>query len=270
MTTLLYIVIAIAAVVFAFKFNLFIGLGVSAVILAYGIYAYIPAFYVVKANKAYQAGDFEESKKWYKKAYDTNRAKLNFKISYAYILMRTGDMDEAETVLDRIIRVKALKPEQKNQAKQQRCMVYFKQGRIDEAIEEANEIFDNGNYKNTVLYGMLGYFKYLTEDVDDALKFCLEAYEYNDEDRDIMDNLSLCYYKKGEYEKAKELSDKIISGNPQFVEAYFHGAQIAVKCGNYETAKEYLEKIPDCRWSNMTTVTREEVEQLTKEVEAKL
>ncbi len=267
--SVIYVICAVILVVIAYKFNIWLGLGLTAFILAYGIYSYIPSFYVIKANKAYQDGDFEESKKWYKKAYDTNRAKLTMKVSYAYILLRTGDNDEAEAVLDRIIRAKGIKPEQKKQAKQQRCMVYFKQGRLDEAMEEAYEIFDGGNYKNTTLYGMLGYFKYLHDDVDDALKFCLEAYDYNNEDRDIMDNLSLCYYKKGEYEKAKEISDKIISENPKFVEAYYHGAQIAVKCGNYETAKEYLEKIPGCRWSNMTTVTHEEVDRLTKEVEEK-
>ncbi len=268
--TIIYILCAAILIVLAYKFNILLGLGITALLLAYGIYSFIPNYYVIKANKAYQAGDFNESKKWYKKAYDTGRAKINIKISYAYILLRTGDTDEAEDVLNRIIRVKGVKPENKLKAKQQRCMVYFKQGRLDEALEEAYEIYDNGNYKNTTLYGMLGYFKYLNDDVDEALRFCLEAYEYNSDDRDIMDNLSLCYYKKGEYEKARELSDKIISSNPQFVEAYYHGAQIAVKCGNYETAREYLDKIPGCRWSNMTTVTHEEVEELTKEIEDKI
>ena len=264
------ILVAAIAIYFAYKFSLWLGIAVTAAVIIYAIYAIMPALYEIQANKAYQAGDFNKSRDWYKKAVDTNRAKINTKTSYAYILMRTGDIDLAETVLNGIIRTKGVKPAEKNYAKQQRCMVYFKQGKLDEAIEEANEIFDDGNYKNTTLYGMLGYFKYLTEPVEDALKFCLEAYEYNSDDRDITDNLSLCYYKKGDYEKAKELSDKIISQNPQFVEAYYHGAQIAVKCGEYEKAKEYLEKIPDCRWSNMTTVTHEEVEKLIEEVNEKL
>lgn len=267
--TTIYILCVIILIVIAFKFNVLLGLGITALIMAYAVYALTPNFYVIKANKAYQIGDFEESKRWYKKAYDTNRAKLNIKISYAYILLRTGDADEAEDVLNRIIRTKGVKPEQKNKAKQQRCMVYYKQGRLEEALEEAYEIFDNGNYKNTTLYGMIGFFKILRGD-DDTFDFCLEAYEYNSDDRDITDNLSICYYKNGDYEKARELSDKIIAENPQFVEAYYHGAQIAVKCGNYENAMEYLKKIPDCRWSSMTTVSREEVEELTKEVEAKL
>jgi tetratricopeptide (TPR) repeat protein len=268
--TIVYVICTAILIILAYKFNIWLGLGVTAILLAIGIYSFIPSFYELKGNKAYQIGDFKQSKDWYKKAYDTNRAKISTKISYAYILMRTGDMEEAENVLNIIIRTKGVKPEQKKNARQQRCMVYYKQGRLEEALEEAYEIFDNGNYKNTTLYGMLGYFKYLHDSPQEALEFCLEAYEYNSDDRDIMDNLSLCYYKLGEYEKAKEISDKIISANPQFVEAYYHGAQIAVKCGNYDTAKKYLDKIPDCRWSNMTTVTHEEVDRLTKEVDERI
>lgn len=267
---LIYAILAAVVVYFAYKFNLWLGLAVTAAIVIYAVYALIPSFYEIQAKKAFGNADFKKSRDWYKKAVGTNRAKVNTKTSYAYVLMRTGDLDLAETVLNGIIRTKGVKPADKNFAKQQRCMVYYKQGRMDEALEEAEEIFDGGNYKNTTLYGMLGFFKYLTEPAEDALKFCLEAYEYNSDDRDITDNLSLCYYKMGEYEKARELSEKIISENPQFVEAYYHGAQIAVKCGEYAKAKEYLEKIPDCRWSNMTTVSHEEVDELTKEVEAKL
>ncbi|MCC8169101.1 MAG: tetratricopeptide repeat protein [Oscillospiraceae bacterium] len=268
--TLIYIICFVILVVIAYKFNVLLGAALTLAAVAFGIYSLIPSFYVLKANKAYQAGDFEEAKRQYKKAYDTNRAKLDTKVSYAYILLRTNEADEAERVLDKIIRTKGVKPEQKKKAKQQRCMVYYKQGRLDEALEEAYEIFDNGNYKNTTLYGMIGFFKYLRDDPEDALEFCLEAYEYNSDDRDIMDNLSLCYYKLGQYDKAKEISDKIISANPQFVEAYYHGAQIAVKCGEYKTAEEYLDKIPGCRWSSMTTVTHEEVDNLIKEVREKL
>ncbi|MCI5604957.1 MAG: tetratricopeptide repeat protein [Clostridia bacterium] len=268
--TIVYIICTAILVVLAYRFNVLLGLGITALFLAYGIYSFIPNYYTIKGNKAYQEGDFEESKKWFKKSYDTKRAKVNTRVSYAYILMRTGDFETAEQILNSIIRAKGVKPEQKNNAKQQRCMVYFKQGKLEEALEEAYEIFDNGNYKNTMLYGMLGYFKYLHDAPEDALKFCLEAYEYNSDDRDITDNLSLCYYKLGDYEKAREYSDKIIAENPQFVEAYYHGAQIAVKCGDYATAKEYLDKIPSCRWSQMTTVTQEEVDSLAREVKSRL
>ena len=39
-------------------------------------------------------------------------------------------------------------------------MVYYKQGRLDEAIEDAQSMMNEG-YRNSSIYGMLGYFKLL-------------------------------------------------------------------------------------------------------------
>ena len=58
---------------------------------------------------------------------------------------------------------------------------------------------------------MLGYFKILKEPMsDDTFNFCCEAYDYADDNRDICDNMLICYYNRGEYEKAKEISDIIL------------------------------------------------------------
>ncbi len=263
----LYLILGIIVIVFAFKFNTFLGIGIIAAIVLFGIYHFIPSYYAMKGNQAFSAGDDEGAVMWYKKAYDTGRTKIELKSSYAYLLLRTGRADDAEKILDPIIRVKGITPEKKNVAKQQRCMVYYKQGRLDEAIEEAEEIFDGGNYVNTTLYGMLGYFKLLKNGAsEDTLKFCEEAYEYNDEDRDITDNLSLCYYNRGRYEEAEKLSDAVIKHAPEFLEGYYHGAQIAVKLNNYKKAQEYIDKISECKRTAMTTVSEEEVEELAKEV----
>ena len=265
--SIIYFISTVIILVVAFKINVWLGIAAIVLLLLYGLYTVLPTIYEINGNRAFAAGNYEASKAWYKKAYDTHRSKVRTRITYSAILLRTGDNDEAETVLNAIIRAKGAKPDVKNHAKQQRCMVYCKQGRMDEAMEEAMELFENG-YKNTAMYGMIGYFKLLRgDDIDETTKFCEEALEYNDDDRDIMDNLSICYYKKGEYEKAKELSDKIIESNPTFVEAYFHGAQIAEKLGNYKTALEYLDKIPECTRSFMTTVSEDEIAALRGGVE---
>lgn len=263
----LYLILGIVIIVLAFRFNVWLGIGLIAAIVLFGIYHFIPAYYAMKGNQAFRAGDDDGAVMWYKKAYDTGRTKIEFKSSYAYLLLRTGNADEAERILDSVIRVKGVAQEKKNIAKQQRCMVYYKQGRLDEAIEEAEEVFDGGNYVNTTLYGMLGYFKLLKDGYsEDTLKFCEEAYEYNDEDRDITDNLSLCYYNHGRYDEAEKLSDAVIKLAPEFLEGYYHGAQIAVKQNNYKKAKEYTDAISKCRRTAMTTVSEEEVEELVKEV----
>ena len=262
----LMFVVGIVIVVFAFKFNLWLGFAVLAALLAYLVYSNSPTFYMTKGNMAFQAGDEEEALAWYKKAYDTGKTNVKFKSSYAYLLLRTGKADEAEEILNPIIRVKALEPAKRNMAKQQRCMVYYKQGRLDEAIEEALELYNDG-YKTTNLYGMLGFFMLLADKpLDETLKICEEAYDFNKENRDILDNLSLCYYRMGRYEDAEKVSNELLETQTDFVEGYYHGAQIALKLGKNDKAKEYVEKIDSCKRSSMTTVSEEEVEALKQEV----
>ncbi len=263
---LLYVVLAVIVIIAAFKFNILLGLGILAALALYGAYRYIPSYYAMKGNKAYAAGNDEEACEWYRKAYDTGRTKVQLKTSYAYILTKTGRYDEAEKVLDPIVRVKSLAPEKKNPAKIQRCMVYYKQGRLDEAMDDAMDIYNSG-FRNSNLYGMLGLFKLLRgDDLNETLSFCKEAYEYNGDNRDIMDNLSLCYYNMGEYVEAEKISDKLISGQDSFLEAYYHGAQIALKLNKKDKAREYLAGIDRCGRSELTTVSVDEIETLKKEL----
>lgn len=103
-------------------------------------------------------------------------------------------------------------------------MVYYKQGRLDEAIEDAQSMMNEG-YRNSSVYGMLGYFKLLrNDDLDETTKLCEEAYDYNSDDRDIKDNLSICYFRKGEYEKAEKylmnLSWRHLTLSRAFITAY--------------------------------------------------
>lgn len=267
--TLLYILAACAAVFFAFNINVWAGVALVAVIIGAGIYYYIPRYYAAKGNQAYYAGDDEKAYQLYKKSYETGRSTVNIKASYAYVLMRTGREDEAEKVLDPIIRVKSLDPKKRNMAKQQRCMVYYRQGRLDEAIEEVQALFDDG-YINSNVYGMLGFFKLLRgDDLNETLKICEAAYEYNKDNRDILDNLAMCYYRLKRYEDAERISNELLEKSDSFVEGCYHGAQIAVALGKYGRAEEILEKLPECKRSAMTTVSEEQIEELKREIESK-
>lgn len=252
---------AIVAVAACFLFNKWLGVAALAISICIMIYSMVPAYYARKGNFAFASGNEQETLKWYEKAVATGRANIVIKISYAFVLLKTGNPEKAETVLNEILMQKKIPEDKRNMAKQNRCMVYYKLGRLDEAIEEAEELFEN--YKNTTMYGMLGYFKILNnEDLDSLLEFCLEAYDFNSDDRDIMDNLSIVYYKRGEYDKAREISQKLIKTAPKFIEAYYHGAQIAEKCGDIDAAKEILEDIEDCTRSYMTTVSQREIDEL--------
>ena len=111
---LIAVLIALAIIIVAFKFNVFLGIAVAIVAIGVGIYNFLPTYYAINGNKAFEIGDEDRAREWYKKACETGRANVKLKSSYAYVLLRTGYADEAEKVLDPIIRVKGLAPEKKN------------------------------------------------------------------------------------------------------------------------------------------------------------
>lgn len=65
---------------------------------------------------------------------------------------------------------------------------------------------------------ILNYLETMT--LTETTKLCEEAYDYNSDDRDIKDNLSICYFRKGEYEKAEKISDELVGSAPNFVEGF--------------------------------------------------
>ncbi len=267
MSSFMILIIALLALIILYNLSKPLFLVAIIALIIYCIYLAIPNFHIIKAQRAFGEGDYKRAIRSFKKAIATKRVGAEVKISYAYTLMRVGEFDRAESILNDIIKYdNSKKDDIKNAAKQQLCMVYYKQGKMGEALSAAYKMFNDG-YKNSNLYAMLGYFKILNnEPIDDITAFCEEAYEFNSDNRDIIDNLSICYYKQGRYEEAKELSDKILEKNPQFVEAYYHGAQIAIKCGDIERAKDLASKIDSCNRSDMTTISEKEVDNLKREV----
>ena len=230
--------------------------------LAYILYANIPTFYSIKGKKAINEGNYEKALLAFKKAVDTKRASGAIHLSYGMLLLRCGHPEDAVSVFNSIILYSKSKDNIKNQAKQYRVLAYHKLGQTEDALEEAQEIFES--YKNTISYGLLCYLKLANnQPIDEVLPLCEEAYDYNSDDRDIVDNLTLAHIRKGNYEKAKELVDSMLEKFPSFTEAYYHGAVVYKKLGDINKARELLNAIQEnCRRTYLTTVSLEEIEEL--------
>lgn len=240
-----------------------------AALAVYLISIIIPFTYKFKSRKALANGDFVNARLYYKKALKCSKYNFKTQMEYVYIIMRTGDFEEALNAMNRLLSYK-MEPKNRNLATIQRCMCYYKTGNLEEAYKDAQELYDDG-YRSIMLYGLLGYFNILKAPIaNETFEFCTEAYEYADDDRDICDNLLICYYNRGEYNKAKEISDAVLEKEPMFVEAWYHGAQIDIALGDYKSAREKLDRIPDCNRSPMTTIPEKDVEKLSKTVDEKL
>lgn len=241
------------------------GIIVSAVALGFVIYKALPAIFAMKGSKAYNCDDVKKAIRYYDRAIKFKSAKVNFSITYILILMRTGKMNKALKIANNTVLNPKAKPGEKFLVKEYRCLIYFKQGNKQEALDDAKEIFEK--YKNTTIYGLLGYLMLACgEPMKETMDFCLEAYDYNSDDRDIVDNLVLAYYKNREYEKAEELAKDLIKMSPTFVEAHYHSALVAKALGKYKEARAFLENMDECIRTALTTVEEEEIEELRKQL----
>ena len=249
----------------SFFLNPIIGIVLTSVLLIIGLYKFLPTIYSMQGNKAFSEGRQNDAIKWYKKAAATGRASDAVMNGYGMVLLRCGFPVDAERVFDAIVCKKSAKSEDKNRAKQYRTLCYYKQGRMDEALEDAKELFME--YRTTVNYGIMGLFMALTDAPrEELLTFCGEAYEYNSDDRDIADNLAVALIKCEKYDEAAKLCAGIIENHPQFVEGYYHGAIAEKMLGNREKAREYLDKTAECKRTFMTTVSEEEIKALKEEI----
>lgn len=269
MKNILIALVICALVYFTYTKSILLGIALTLFILIYFITKKMPVIMQFRSRKYSFEGDYKTARDILQKVASKPTATDDVKIEYSYILMRTGQFEEAEQILNNILS-KPVDNSLRGRAVLQRCLCYYKQDNLSEALEDAYALYNEG-FRSMTLYGLLGYFKVLDNPrSQETFDFCMEAYEYASDDRDICDNLLICYYNRGEYEKAKEISNSVLENNPKFVEAWYHAAQIDVKLGDYESAKEKLDKIEDCNRSYMTTISVEEVNNLMDEVSKKL
>ncbi len=221
--------------------------------------------YAMKANNAFRSGNIEETTAWLKKAHDTGSAKANVVTTYGYILLKYGNPEEAEKVLKEQLASSKLANNDRFNAKSNYALVLWKKGLLDEAIATFEEILPY--YKNTNIYGSLGYLYNLAGDLERALKFNLEAYDYNSSGAIILDNLGQTYYLMGDYEKACEIFKKLMDMNPKFPEAFYDYALVLEKMGDREKCIEKLKTALLYKPNYLSAVTAEEMEKKLEEAE---
>ncbi len=224
------------------------------------------SIYVIKANSAYQKGNTQESINWLEKAYKTRSAKPSIVITFGYLLLKEGHLEESLKIFkEQINSTSKISDNDLYSLKSNYALALWKNGELDRAIAMYEDIFPN--YKNTNVYGSLGYFYILKGNLDKALKFNQEAVEYNNTGAVILDNLGQTYYLLGEYQKADEIFKKLMALSPKFPEAYYDYALVLEKLGDKERCLENLKNALNYKPNFLSGVTVEQIEDKLKQVE---
>ncbi len=239
--------------------NILITLAVFAVILAV-------VLFIFRANLLLLAGmnvfdkNREKGLKLMRSAYKTGKLKPSAQLYYAYIILRNGELDEAETVMNKatVIGKHALKEEELKACEFNRAIITWKRGDLNSAIMEMEELYSEG-YKTRGLYGSLGSFYNLNKEYDKAIELSIEGMDFNPDDLVTQDNLGQAYIGKGMLDEAIAVYDKLLAKAPAFLEAYYNYATIMENRGMLTEAKEYYEKALTYEEKYLSTVTHDEI-----------
>ncbi len=215
------------------------------------------------ASQAYFVkGDKDSAYKKYQAAYDTGLMTSNCKVSFAAFCLYTEKFDRCRRLLNEVINSSRSLDADRANARHYMAILTWKEGDLDEAITLMEEV--HKDFPSTGTYGSLGAF-YLekakkNQVFDEYLDFMLEAYDYNESDKTIVDNLGELYLNLGKYEEAKEVYEKLLVQNQISPVPYYNFGRVLKALGETDRAKEVFEKALGCTFTRSLIVTKEDVE----------
>lgn len=218
-----------------------------------------------QASNKYKKGDFEGALNDLKSAISLEPKNAKVRSTYAFLLLKLGYTDEAAVQLEEAFKLAS--DTDKNAMRVTKSLVLWKQGKLDEAIDELTDLIKD--YENTNVYATLGFLLLEKGDLEKALEFNLQAKDYNSSNPIILDNLGATYLHLGEIDKALETYEEAIKCKPNFPEAFYNYAKVLEKKGDLDRALYMTRHALTLRFWSTSTVSKEEVEAYLKELEEK-
>ena len=237
--------------------NAFIGKFILFTYLFYKLITKRYVFYSVKGSKLYRNGNKEEAIKYFEKASKISTCKPRIHISYAYLLLVEGKINDAERVLGYAAKLKLYGRENLN-AKITLALIEWKKDNLDESITILENLLKEN--KSVTLYESLGYLLLIKGDYEKALDLNLEANEYDSTSSIILDNLAQSYYNLGKIKEAEEIYMDITKNNLTFADPYYYYGLILKEKGELEEAKDLFLKALSCPESFLTALDKSTIE----------
>ncbi len=259
---LIRFVIPLATLYLAFTY-----LGTAGGIILTAIYLVIMNLSMIfnnLATRAYRSGDHEKALKRLETALKLGPKNYGIRGAYAWLLLKLGHTEEADVQINQTLS-EAAREDIKRPLYVTKALVHWKKGEIDQAITLMEKVIEN--YKNSNAYGTLGFLYLEKGDLDRALSFNLEAYDFNNTNAVSLDNLGCTRLLRGEYEEAREIYEQLMNLRPSFPEAFHNYARVLAHFGELDQALYMCRTALTLSFWNTSTITKEQVENTLKELE---
>lgn len=249
--------VVLMVVIAGFMYKTSVGFIAIVFAIIFLIYNSRAKMYFATANMHATKGNEEMSHMALKKAYETAPDNPSIANTYGYALLKRGQIDEADEIFKKVASQVA-KTQDKIDVELNRSIVLWKQGKQEESIAHAEQLYED--HKNTVIYGTLGYYYVLQGNLERALEFNKEAYNFNENNNAIIDNLALTYYTLGQYDDAFPLFEQLIERHPSFREAYYNAGMAYEQRGDWQKAYELYRESLEHKPALISHITLEEIE----------
>ena len=245
----------------------------------------------VDGNKLLEAGKTAEARakhdealKYYAEAYEAGLDRVGTLMSYGVLLMREGEYEKAKEVYLRVHYKPGLSKEDRFDLRNNYAICLWRLGKLDEAIATIKRAAADN--KTTLVYTTMGLFLILkareTGDFAEAAAFNAEAYEYDDEDAAILDNIGYLHMSMAEHARAEGDEEKVKAERklayeyftrahkikPRQITTLYYLAKMLEEAGQKERAEHFIGAAINGNFSSICPVSRAEAEALQEKIAA--
>jgi len=203
---------------------------------------------------------------FYERGLKSDMSKPSYKLAYGVLLLKSGEYQKAMDIFRGVLLDRANKESIRNMAKLNLSLVYWKLGDIDTAIEMLWEL--HTKQRTSRVYGTLGYLLIEKGNLSEALKYNLEALDYDDEDPVILDNVAQTYYMMGKPSEAKEYFLKAEALKDDQASTLYYLGCIFQQEGDVNAAREKFKKALDCKLNSLSTVSKEAIQKKLNDLDS--
>lgn len=192
-------------------------------------------------------------------------------MAYGVLLMRSRQYEKARSMMLKVEKMPGLGRDIKKQLRLNYAVCVWKMGQLDRGIELMKQASADG--ENSMIYGSLGYMLIEkareTGDFAEAEAFNRKAYEYDEDDAVVLDNMGQLNLLMGKREEAFEFFKRAHERKPTQVDTLYYLAKLYAEDGETEVATKMLERALSQTYSALCTTTREMAQALLDEIKAK-
>lgn len=241
--------------------------------LAYGIFLYFVKFGTALGWTGYLLDGISKSKKhhsklairMYKGAWEHNSHCVPGLIAYSLYNLKNYQYPLALEILQKTVALPKINPVFLKYAELDLGIAWWKNGRLDKAIEQLEEMAAKYEYFSEEFNTTLGYFYCEAGDFAKAAEYTDKALHENENSAAGYDNLGQIAYRSGDYDEAEKMFLRALRIKDTLADSKYYLGMIYESRENYEEAAQYFLLAHKSPLTGMNTIAPETIEEKYQE-----